>query len=380
MKIVYATDINASNIHSWSGLGWYYRSMLEQVYGDVTTIDKAQMPHPFFDKVKQRLFKTVRYKLYSPRFSIDVSKYYAKQIHALVPSGSVVLSPNTVILAYLKKDLKKVLFADATFDSLFHLYPKYSEYTKQCLKEGEAIDRQAVANADVLIYTSQWAANSAINHYGADPSKIAIVPFGANLDHLPSAEDVSQSIQKRMHDKHTNLLFLGIDWIRKGGDYALQVTQKLNAAGFPATLHIVGATNVPENLDKTFVVNHGFISKATPEGQQQLGILLAMSHFLLLPTLADCTPVACSEAAAFGVPCLTSDVGGLKSIITADVNGRTFSHTHFVEDVVGYMISLLQSKAAYSELCFSSFHQYETTLNWKSVGERIVQLIQKVRV
>src|SRR5215203_6457781 len=116
MKIVYATDINAGNIHNWSGLGWYYREMLERAGFDVMKLDKWDMPPPIFHRIKKHIVERVQNKLYSPRFSIDVSKYYATRIHQKAPLGSLVISPNTVVLAYLKKDLKKILFADATFD------------------------------------------------------------------------------------------------------------------------------------------------------------------------------------------------------------------------------------------------------------------------
>lgn len=376
MDIVYATDINAANIHNWSGLAWYYRTMLEEAGCQVTTIDKANMPYPIPFKIKTKLLNNVFHRQYSARFSVPVSKYYARRIHETVPAGSVILSPNTVVLAYLKKNLKRVLYADATFNSLLHLYPKYSRYTPQCLREGEEIDRQAVANADLLIYTSQWAADSAINHYGADPRKVFQVPFGANLDQLPSAEEVRRSLRARMQSKHINLLFLGIDWYRKGGDYALQTVTKLNELGFPATLHIVGVVNLPENFNHPYVVNHGFISKATAEGQQQIAKLLSASHFLLLPTLADCTPVACSEASAFGVPCITSDVGGLTSVVQNDVNGHTFPLSRFVADAVPYIIGQMESETDYSDLSLASYNRYITELNWKSVGKKIVQLIK----
>jgi glycosyltransferase involved in cell wall biosynthesis len=378
MKVVYATDINAANIHNWSGLSWYYRKMLEEAGCDVTTIDKSDMRHPLFYKLQTLYIQKILRKPYSPRFNIGISKYYAKCITEAAAPGSLVLSPNTVVLAYLKNTFKKVLYADATFNSLLHLYPKYKTYAPLCLRDGEEIDRRAVKNADCLIYTSQWAADSAIYHYGADPKKVFIVPFGANLDKLPDFTDVKAGIRKRMQSKQLNLLFLGIDWVRKGGDYALQVTKRLNELGFPAMLHIVGAVNLPSNLDGRFIVNHGFISKATPEGQRQIGSLLCSSHFLLLPTLADCTPVACSEASAFGLPCLTSDLGGLPSIVKDDVNGRTFSLDHFVAQAVTYITGLMQSEQSYSELCRSSYDTYATELNWQSVGKRITRIIKDI--
>src|SRR3954471_21509714 len=87
MKVVYATDINARDIHNWSGLAWYYHKMLEAAGCDVTLIDSSDIPHPFVLKVKKHLMKRLGQKLYSPRFSIAVSKHYATRIHEKITPG-----------------------------------------------------------------------------------------------------------------------------------------------------------------------------------------------------------------------------------------------------------------------------------------------------
>ena len=50
----------------------------------------------------------------------------------------------------------------------------------------------------------------------------------------------------------------------------------------------------------------------------------AESHFLVLPTQADCTPLVIAEANAFGVPCLVSVLGGLPTLVQDGQNGRLY--------------------------------------------------------
>lgn len=378
MKLVYATDFDAANIHNWSGLGVYYGKMLAQAGFDVEYFNNIKLPNPFLHYLKTHLVKQIMGKTYLPRFNISVSKYYAKVIESKISNGSYILSPNTVILANLKNKYKKILYADATLESLKKSYPEYSRFTKKCLEEGKILDKQAIDSSDLLIYTSQWAADSAINDYNADPEKIAIVPFGANLEFVPGTDEVQAIIKKRVPNKSINLLFLGVDWRRKGGDNALLVTDELNRLGIAATLHIVGIKKLPQYAIKEHVINHGYISKATAEGQKALSRLIAESNFLILPSLADCTPVAFSEANAFGVPCIASDVGGHSSIIKNDINGRVFSSDDFVKDSVNYILKLIESENDYRSICFSSHDMYLSKLNWKSVGNRIAELIKLI--
>ncbi len=110
----------------------------------------------------------------------------------------------------------------------------------------------------------------------------------------------------------------------------------------------------------------------------KLGKLIFKSDFLILPSLADCTPVVFSEANAFGVPCLASQVGGHTSIIKDGINGKTFQHPNFVENSVKYISDLVQCKNCYEDLCFSSYNQYLNELNWKSTGTKIFKLINSI--
>ena len=378
MKLIYATDFDSKNIHNWSGLGVYYGKMLSQAGFDLDYMNDLTVPNSFFHLLKTHYNKRIWEKIYSPRFNKTVSKNYASIISSKVKKGTHIISPNTVVLANLDKSYKTILYADATLNALKEFYPEYRKFTKACLEEGDEIDQLAITNSDLLIYTSQWAANSAINNYNADPKKIFIVPFGANLDFTPNATEVKEIIIKREINSHINLLFLGVDWERKGGGYALDVAQQLNDQGVPTTLHIAGIRQLPSHIKRDFIVNHGYISKATADGQKRLSNLIASSNFLILPSLADCTPVSFSEANAFGVPCIVSNVGGHNSVIINDVNGVVYSHADFARKSVEFILKLRDSNRAYHDLCYSSYDKYATELNWKAIGEKISKLISSI--
>ncbi|MEO8112681.1 MAG: glycosyltransferase family 4 protein [Ginsengibacter sp.] len=378
MKIKLATDFNPRNINAWSGLGVYYAKMLMQAGFEIDYINGRSLPSPFLDLLKIQYFKRVKEEIYSSRFDMAVAKRYARIINRRLPDGAYIFSPNAIFLAHTKQNLKKILYTDATFLNLLSFYPGFSSLTKECQKDGTNIDQLAITNADILIYTSQWAADSAINEYKADPSKVFILPFGANLDFTPSHEEIKKIVSQRSLETHVNLLFLGVVWTRKGVDYAVEVTEILNSIGIPATLHISGIKTFPENLNKKYIIDHGYLSKVTEEGQKKIGRLLAQSSFLIMPSLADCTPVSFSEANAFGLPCLTTNVGGHSSIIENGVNGMIFDREVFVESAVNYISNLREKNNKYRELCFSSFEKYMQKLNWNTIGEKISKLVKSI--
>jgi len=46
------------------------------------------------------------------------------------------------------------------------------------MRQGDEQERAALQAAAAAIYPSHWARKSAVTHYGADPAKVHVVPFG----------------------------------------------------------------------------------------------------------------------------------------------------------------------------------------------------------
>ena len=159
---------------------------------------------------------------------------------------------------------------------------------------------------------------------------------------------------------------------------AIKVAQRLNDAGLPTELSLVGcAPDVDEPLPD-FVKVLGFIYKWNPEGREKMVKLLSESHFLILPTQADCFPMVFGEASAFGLPSLSTKVGGVPSAVRDDCNGKTFALDADADEYCTYVMNLFADYEAYKELARSSFHEYETRLNWGVATRTMKQLMMEI--
>ena len=90
----------------------------------------------------------------------------------------------------------------------------------------------------MAIFASDWAASIAKDYHHIDPGKVKVVPFGANVEHNNNIQDVSY-----IEDRSKNvckLLFIGVDWKRKGGDIAFKTAEGLNKKGLKTELTVVG--------------------------------------------------------------------------------------------------------------------------------------------
>lgn len=377
MVVNYFTTFDANNINIWSGLGIYYRRILEKGSYEINHLNYITFPNHYVHSINSRIHGLIR-KKYSPRFNLAVSKFYAREAAKNINPGALIFTPNIEALAFMNNGYKKVLYSDATFERLVNFYPSYSKFTEKSIKLGHQIERRALENADLIIYTSEWAADSAVNFYNADPKKIHIIPFAANLQHTPSKSEIESNVVERNLHQKVELIFFGTDWERKGGDIALEVVQRLNNNGIKSVLHVVGIKKYPNGINKTYIKDHGFFSKEDPKNQQLIVTLLLKSHFLILPTKADCTPIVLSEANSCALPCIASDVGGNSNIIKNNINGRIFPLKNFIEDAINYITIMKQSPDLYRNLCYSSYNQYSKELNIDIAAAKLSKLISSL--
>lgn len=377
-RVAYVTSYDAQDVRNWSGTGYHIAQALQDQGLELDYIGPLRTrvtPLAMF----KRAYYRARGKIYLKDRDVAVAAGYARQVAEALRTRppEVVFSPGTLPVAKLEIDPPIVVWTDATFAGLIETYPAYRTLCSETIRMGHALEAEALARCARVVYSSEWAADSAVRDYGVDRSKIRVISFGANVDGERSPEDLQALVAARSRTR-LKLLFLAVDWHRKGGDIALEVAAELHAAGLPVELDIVGCLPPEGTLVPAYVRCHGRISKATAEGRAQLERLIAESHFLVLPTRADCTPVVLAEANAFGVPGVAPEVGGIGSLIRAGHNGHMVSARAPASDYASYIAGCWQDEARYHDLALSSYAEYSTRLNWKSAGRTMRALLAEV--
>ncbi|MEO1636910.1 MAG: glycosyltransferase family 4 protein, partial [Cyanobacteria bacterium J06631_9] len=252
-----------------------------------------------------------------------------------------------------------------------------SNLSNETIRAGHQMESKAIRNCQLAVYSSDWAAQSAITRYKADPKKVKVIPFGANIPFRRESDSVRKLILDRSRSV-CKLLFIGMDWYRKGGDKAVDVALRLNESGIRTELITIGCM---PNLDRplpSFVKQLGFISKDLASGRQKIEQLIGQSHFLILPSRADCTPIVVSEANSLGVPVLCTNVGGLPTIVHSDMNGKLFSLDEKTAKWCSYISDLLENYDNYQSLALSSLEEYLKRLNWTSSTTAIKELLMTI--
>ncbi|MFO5494624.1 MAG: glycosyltransferase family 4 protein [Cuspidothrix sp.] len=378
MKIAYITTFDSRTLsNQWSGTGYYIAQSLQK---QSITLDyigplEDRLALQFVSKLKSRYYKYLG-KNYIKHIEPLILRDYGRQITEKLNSSKadIVFSAGSDSIAYLECNQPIISWADATFANIIDFYPVYSNLCQESLQNAHFIQSMSLQKSQLAIYSSDWAAQTAINYYNTDPKKVKVVPFGANIESNLTIDEIKSQIQSRPTNQ-CKLLFLGMDWFRKGGDVALEVAEKLNNSGLKTELTIVGCQPSVDKPLPDFVKVLGFIPKSTSECKKKIYQLIADSHFLILPSIADCTPIVFCEANSLGVPCLSRRVGGIPTIIKDDLNGKLFDRDSDLIEYCEYIYNIFTNYNQYKELALSAFNEYESRLNWRVAGQKVKDLL-----
>jgi glycosyltransferase involved in cell wall biosynthesis len=324
-------------------------------------------------KIKGR-FVSARGWDYTPLGEPMVLKSYARQVERQLrgAKGRVILSLGKPHLAYLRTKLPILFFDDASVPAITKLYPSHRNFYPPTKQNLLAAEQQALEKCRFACYMSEWAAEAALETYGRKfESKIRVVPIGANIADPPVETEVEAAIKSRSTDQ-CNLLFVGMDWPRKGGPIAVAVAEELHKRGMRVRLDIMGCA--PLVSASNFVKVHGFVPSQTEEGRSLIQQLYRESHFFILPSQAEAYGVAFVEANARALPCLGCKVGGVPTVVRDGENGWLFAPDAPPAAYADRIQATLHDPQAYTALCRSSYRAFQTRLSWKQFGESVYAL------
>ena len=104
--------------------------------------------------------------------------------------------------------------------------------------------------------------------------------------------------------------------------------------------------------------------------------MLNRTHFLFLPSKAECFGIVFCEASAFGIPSITRNTGGISNAVYNGINGYCLDENAKADDYFNVVKKLIENESEYKKISISSRKLYEDKLNWEKWACSVLEIIK----
>ena len=251
------------------------------------------------------------------------------------------------------------IYTDHTHLSNLH----YPDFDRSTLRSPEwlALERRSYENATVIFTRSTDIAADLTRFYGIPQDKIECVYAGSNVDvsHIGPPDNAGYSNQR--------ILFVGVDWVRKGGPELVAAFSQVLKQYPKAHLTIAGA-DTPVDLSNCTVL--GRVSA------QQLARHYAESSIFCLPTRHEPFGIAFVEAMMHRLPIIGTRIGAIPDMVQEGVNGYLIEPGD-TGALVQSLCRLLGDPAHCRVLGERSYERAVDLYTWARTGQRIRARIER---
>lgn len=377
MRIAFLTHSNPYDQRAWSGILCYMVRALERHCGEVVSLGPACGSLYFASRALRRGVLLPMGKNIDPTHTVFLSKSLASVFRrrlSKMPFDVIFAPVGRTEFAFLETEIPIVYYTDLTARQFRDYARNLRGLTDWAVEQTEQLERRALAKAKRVVFASEWAARSAVQDYQVAEDALSVVPMGANLDEIPSLEQIT-ALRAKGASATCRLLLIGVDWERKGGSIALDAMCKLRERGIHAELTIVGCSPPAGSAHPNMHVIP-FLDKSVPSQRSRLNQLLLDSDFMIFPTRREAYGVVCCEANAFGLPVIASDGGGVP--IWNGKNGILLPAEAGGEEFANEVQALIEDPARYHALAQAGRQIFKERLNWDAWGRSMSELFNKV--
>ncbi len=367
LNIALLTALDAQDRRSWSGTYYYLAQSLQKYCGDISFIGPlSASSEMLLGRITHESVRLLLHKNFAFRHTHAVSKRYAKVANTRLveqPFDVIFALSGATEIAFLQTNIPIVLVEDANFAVLCDYHQHFSYLLESSAYQIDDIQKRGISRAEMVLYPTAWAAKAAIEIYRADKWKTHVIPFGANLEKVPPKEKI---LEKQLSSQ-CRLLFVGVDWERKGGDIALETLIALEKLGIVAELIICGCIP-PRGITHPRMKVIPYLDKNDEYQRGNLEEIYTQADFFLLPTRNECFGIAMCEANAFGLPVITTETGGVSEVIRNGENGFILPYSARGSAYAEIIAKIYRDISQYNHLVRLSRAAYEERLNWDAWG------------
>ena len=266
-------------------------------------------------------------------------------------------------------DPRTVLYVDCTHRQSAEHWPDWNPLRGAALGRWVERERKQYHRAAHVFAFSQPTRASLVDDYGVPADRVTVVGAGANVDPLPvppTTLDAGAPV----------VLFIGNDFVRKGGDLLLAAFRLVRERVPEARLLLVGTS-------------YAIPQEGLPDGAEVLGRiddrdrmseLFAQATVLAVPSVFDPYPLVVLEAMAHAVPVVATRECGIPEMVEDGETGRLVDlGPDTVAQLADALVALLADPREARRLGLAGRRLVEQKFLWSHVVDRMVEALDLPR-
>lgn len=215
--------------------------------------------------------------------------------------------------------------------------------------------------AEAVATTGSHVERTLVERYGCDPARVRNVHIGTHVDVLPASTELPRYAAN-------HVLFVGVEWERKGGPTLVEAFAEA-AREFPgARLTIVGCT--PH-------VTHPQITVAGRVPREAMAPYFQAASIFCMPSLVEPLGIAPIEASLYRLPVVASRVGGLPETVTDGETGILVPPADPAA-LAGALRRLFGDPALSRRMGLAGYARNRVLFDWDEVGRRLRDVVQGI--
>lgn len=356
-------DINITS-GGWSGINSNIYTYLKE-YFNIQFIGPISPPS---DKVEKTISKTKRifglpgnFHFFSDKRLLSI----ANEVKAYLVKSDYNFFFGQTPWIKCNYDIPYGTYMDAAFPTYLDIYLRPQKFDKNDVLRIAKIEEKWLQNANHIFIGSQWAWDEMIKHYDLDEKKKVVAWTGGNVP-LPEKDNYNNGL---------NLVFISLNFEKKGGPICIKVLESLRKVNSHITLTIIGERPPEKYFSVPGLIYKGFLNKKDPNDLQVLQKILAEAFLLIHPTIMDTMGAVLIEAGYYGCPSIAPESFGIPELVLNKKTGIIVPKPFSFKDFESSIFRLIENKETYFEMRKNVWNYTHENLTWEKITKKIADSI-----
>lgn len=260
-----------------------------------------------------------------------------------------------------------IAWSDCTFREYIDIFQDRAQFRARDLARIEEAEARWLGGARCVLFTSEWAAERAIDSYRLDECRVGSVGIFGESE-LPD------------RDKYVGGMefgFVSTNFGAKGGPVALSAFREARKRYPGISLVVIG--DRPDGLEVEPGVRFtGFLRKEVEAEHRQFQEILGRLRALVHPTRSDIAPLVIIEAAYHGCPVIAPRAFGIPELVDHGATGLLLENASSEGAIAEAMIRLIERPEGYFSMRQAAWRKAHRNFNRENFEEKLISRVSEI--